>query len=183
MKVLLRLVSVLLVLIPAGWAQSRPATHRSMLRQDTVIQVYPCAKGYAWFYADGRLERCSVSRETVFGEAKIPALSIIVLLPEGGPKYAMLNSDTVIAGSNCRGGGLLGPGEGAMTTFYPSGKLKQCWLAGDQIVQGVPCRSGGLLGDGMGEGVKLYESGRLNSCKLSQEFASQHRGDRFIQAP
>jgi len=35
----------------------------------------------------------------------------------------------------------------------------------------------------MGEGVKLYESGRLNSCKLSQEFASQHRGDRFIQAP
>ncbi|MDR3746375.1 MAG: hypothetical protein P4K80_09625 [Acidobacteriaceae bacterium] len=182
MKALFRLICFLLVLISAGWAQ-RPATHRTTLRQDTVIQGYPCAKGYAWFYADGRLERCSVSRETTFGEAKIPVQSIIVLLPEGGPKYAMLNRDTVIAGSTCRGGGLLGPSEGAMTAFYLSGKLKQCWLAGDQIVQGVPCRSGGLFGDALGEGVKFYESGRLNSCKLSQEFASQHRGDRFIQAP
>ena len=51
----------LLVLVGVGngvaqTAQPRPVTHRTKLRQDTEIQGYPCAKGYAWFYADGKLD-------------------------------------------------------------------------------------------------------------------------------
>jgi antitoxin component YwqK of YwqJK toxin-antitoxin module len=160
-----------------------PQTHRDTIKQPRDINGYPCAKGYAWFYADGRLERCSVSREIAFGEAQVQRGSIIVLLPDGKPDYVMLRRDSSIAGAECKGGGLLGPGEGAMTTFYPSGKLKQCWLAKDQVVQGVPCMNGGILGDGTGAGVKFRESGKLESCKLAKDYGGLRRGDRFVQVP
>jgi antitoxin component YwqK of YwqJK toxin-antitoxin module len=129
------------------------------------------------------LERCSVSREIAFGEAQVQRGSIIVLLPDGKPDYVMLRRDSSIAGAEGKGGGLLGPDEGAMTTFYPSGKLKQCWLAKDQVVQGVPCMNGGILGDGTGAGVKFRESGKLESCKLAKDYGGLRRGDRFVQVP
>jgi hypothetical protein len=107
------------------------------LKQDTEIQGTPCAKGYAWLYADGKLENCAVSKEVAFGEAKLPVGSILALEWTGAPKYAMMQHDSEVAGVKCSGGNwLLGPSEGAMVVLYPSGKLEQCWLAGDQVVQG-----------------------------------------------
>lgn len=167
----------------AAFAQPQPQTHRATLKQPTVIQGYPCAKGYAWYYADGSLNRCSVSRETAFAEAQIPAGSIIVLLPDGKPKYVLLSHDTPVAGNLCMGGSWLGPGEGSATAFYPSGKLKQCYLAGDQTVQGVPCMNGGISGDGAGGGVIFHENERLKSCKLTKDYGGQRKGERFVQAP
>ncbi len=195
MKRLFRLAFVLLLALvsvysgAAQTAQPRPATHRTTLQQPTEIQGYPCAKGYAWFYADGKLESCGVSRQTAFGEAQLPAQSIIVLLPDGRPDHAMMQHDSEVAGVKCQGGNrLLGSAEGSVTVFYPSGKLKLCFLAGDQLIQGVPCMTGGTLGffgDGARRdgGAKFYESGKLHSCTLSQNFGSQHRGDHFTQAP
>jgi len=187
------MLAVVLVVMAAGYGvsqtpQVRPVTHRTKLSQPAVIQGVPCAKGYAWFYADGRLESCAVSREFAFGEAKLPSGSILHLLPDGRPKSAMLQHDSVVAGVKCSGGNwLLGPSESAMTAFYPSGKLQQCFLSEDQTVQGVPCmRAGslGFFGDGAWRdgGAKFYESGKLHSCTLSRDYGTQHRGDHFVQA-
>jgi hypothetical protein len=157
------------------------------LHEPAEIQGYPCAKGFAWFYADGRLERCTVSRDTAFGEARVPAGSIVVLRPNGKPEYVMLVHNSPILGYNCAGGGPLGPAEGAMTSFYASGKLRVCWLAGDQVVQGVPCKAaGGFLSAIFHHGgffTDFYESGKLHSCTLSQDYGGLHGGQRFAQAP
>ena len=186
------LVAVLVVVVAAGYgvtqtAQSGSAAQRTKLQQDTEIHGYLCAKGYAMVYPSGHLASCSVSRETVFGEALIPAGSIIDLDWTGKPKGAMMAHNTVIAGVKCGGGNwLLGPSEGAATGFYPNGKLKICFLAGDQSVQGVPCMTAGfigLFGDGARRdgGAKFYESGKLESCTLGKDFGGKRRGEHFQQ--
>ena len=156
--------------------------YRKALKQSTEIQGYSCAKGYAWFYGDGRLKSCTVAGDTTFGVARAPEGSWITLDPDGRPKIIQLVRDTQILGYTCRGGNwLLGPSEGATTAFYPSGKLEECWLAEDQNVQGIPCeRSSMFSGD---SSVQFYESGKLKSCKLSQDYRQQRRGERFVQAP
>jgi len=162
-----------------------PQTTRKMLHGPTEIQGYPCAKDNAWFYADGHLQRCSVSRGTGFGAISIPRGSIVSLLPDGRPEYTMLARDTLLLGMKCLGGGLLGPAEGAMTGLYPSGKLRLCYLAEDQLVQGVPCGSGGFFHAVAGQdiAVELYESGKLKICRLTADYQGRHRNDRFMQGP
>jgi hypothetical protein len=49
--------------------------------------------------------------------------------------------------------------------------------------QGVPCMSGGFFGDGRGGGAQFHENGKLKSCKLTKDYGSWHKGDRFVQAP
>jgi hypothetical protein len=169
-----------------GTAQSRTVTHRTKLHQITVIQGYSCDKGYTWFYSDGKLNECFVSQETQYGEALIPRGSSIDLKPDGRPSFAMLQHDSEVAGVKCSGGNwLLGPSEGAMTSFYPSGKLWACSLAGDQVVQGVPCRHGeSILGvayslfvkhQNIDFGIEFYQSGKLKSCMLSEDFGGQKK--------
>ena len=165
-----------------GCAQAQSQTHRARLKQPAQIQGYPCAKGFAWFFVDGRLNRCTVSEETTFGEARIPAGTYIALNPDGAPAFVQLPHNASILGMTCMGGSWLGPGEGAKVGFYPSGKLKECYLAGDQTVQGVPCLNGGIFGDGLGLGAVFHENGKLKSCKLAKEFGGQRKGERFIQA-
>lgn len=177
------LVALLCSLGPAGGAATDPQTHRKTLGQPTEILGYPCAKGYAWFFADGKLSNCTVSHAIAFGEATIPAGSWITLLSDGRPRIAQMKQDAKVAGVTCMGGSWLGPSEGAMAAFYPSGRLEQCFLAGDQTVQGVPCMNGGMLGDGTGSGAMFHENGKLKSCKLARDFGAQHKGDRFVQGP
>jgi hypothetical protein len=167
-----------------GWAASRPKTYRKTLDQPTVTQGYSCARGYAWFYADGHLASCTVSIETAFGQARAPAGSWVRLTPDGAPSLLVVRHDTRILDYNCRGGGLGGP-EGYTTAFYPSGKLKVCWLAGDQDVQGIPCMGASFFADVFvgGAGVSFHESGKLRTCKLSRDFRSLRRGQHIVQAP
>jgi hypothetical protein len=170
-----------------GWAADRPQTSRRKLEQITEIQGYSCTKSYAWFYADGRLERCFVSKDTKFGEVQVPSGSIIVLRPDGKPEYAMLEHDSWLLGYHCRGGGPLGPAEGAMTTFYPSGRLKLCWLVADQEIQGVPCASsGGFFFDMFhhgGWGTWFYGNGKLHKCYLAHDFESLKKGQEIVRPP
>jgi hypothetical protein len=165
------------------WAGGLPHVTRKTLDKPTEIQSYPCDKGYAWFFDDGRLSRCTVTREIQFGEARIPAGSYIGLDPDGNPNIVQMSHDAPILDMTCSGGGRLGTGEGSVVAFYPSGKLKQCYLAGDQTVQGVPCMSGGFFGDGRGGGAIFHESGKLKSCKLTKDYGGQHKGERFVQGP
>jgi len=175
------------VLIAASllFSDTAPETHRKHLDQPAVIQGYPCASDYAWFFSDGRLNRCTVSREIRFDDVHIPGGSIIELFPDGGLRYVMLQHDTLIGSTRCSGGGPLGPAEGSVTVLYPSGKLKLCYLAGDQVIQGVPCAGGGFWKATVGheQAVEFYENGRLKSCRLSQDFQTHKRGAGFVQLP
>ena len=182
----LALLFIMLGTIPiSGLAGETPANHRMKLQEPREIQGYPCAKGYAWFYSNGNLQRCTVSRDITFAEARVPAQSIISMQADGKPNSVSLFHDSEVAGYTCRGGGLLGPSESWTTAFFPTGKLKLCWLASDQIIQGVPCMHASFMGDVFGgsAGTYFYESGKLKSCKLSKDYGIQHRGQRFAQAP
>jgi hypothetical protein len=191
MRQFLKLVLVVLLSVFGfwmGWARAQDGsakTERRKLDQPQEVNGIPCAKDYAWFYADGKLQRCTTSREMAVGVAQVPAGSIVELLPNGKPNYVMMLHDATIGEVTCKGGNrLLGPSEGAMVMLYPSGKLQMCWLAKDQTVQGIPCMNGGILGDGAkrGGGVKFRESGKLESCTLAEDYAGKRRGEVFVQA-
>ena len=170
-----------------GWAHALDAgvqAQRKTLDQPREINGIACAKGYAWFYPDGRLQRCTTSREIAVGVAQVQRGSIVVLLADGRPDYVMMRHDAAIGEVECRGGNwMLGPSEGAMVALYPSGRLKQCWLAKDQVVQGVPCMNGGMLGDGATRegGVKFRESGKLESCTLAKDFGGKRKGELLVR--
>ena len=165
-------------------AGTPPTVTRKTLDQPTEIQGYPCAKGNAWFFDEGRLNRCTVTREIAFGEARIPAGSYIALHPDGTPDLAQMPGDAPILSLKCQGGSWLGPGEGSVVAFYPSGKLKLCFLAGNQQVQGVPCAHGGFWAtlSGVDPGVLFDESGKLRACRLARDYGAQHKGERFVPA-
>jgi hypothetical protein len=193
------LVAILAVVVATGCgvaqtvnSQSRPVTHRDKLKQDTVIQGYPCMKRNVYLYADGKLSECWVSQETQFGEALIPRGSIIGLKPDGSLWQANLAHNTRIHDVFCKGGGFLGPAEGAGTDFYASGKLWQCSLAKNQVVQGVPCRhNDGPLGilyalwvkhQDYDLGIEFYRNGKLKSCQLSKDFGGQKKNTLWKSA-
>jgi len=163
-----------------------PQTYRRHLDRATEIQGYPCAKGYAWFHSDGRLDSCTLDAQSAFGVALAPAGSWIRLTPDGKPLYLGLARNTRILDSVCVGGGALGPQEGFTTAFYPSGKLRLCWLAGDQVVQGVPCRGAGgfftaVTHGGRNPTAKFGEDGTLQSCTLSKDFNGRRPGEDFVK--
>jgi hypothetical protein len=186
MKRILFLVILLLILgllFAAHTASQSPPTTRRHLAQDAVLQGYPCARGYAWFYSDGKLNRCTVSHDAAFGEAQIPAGSIIQLHPDGTTWFVMLAHNATILDYPAMGGSLLGPSEGPITSFYPSGKLRSLYLVDDRTIQGVPCRSGkwGIVTDRRGAPnvVEFYENGRLHACKLTGDYRGHHAGQQI----
>ena len=60
------------VFLAAASLASEPNALRSKVLHDTVIQGYPCARGYAWFYPDGSLNECTVARPVTFGAVRVP---------------------------------------------------------------------------------------------------------------
>lgn len=177
-----------LLLLSAGLAgAAADRAERRTLDHPAEFQGYTCAASYAWFYADGRLERCTLSAELAIGEAHVPAGSIIVLDASGGLKYVQLVRDTKLSGVVCRGGGALGTAEGSTTLLYADGRPELCWLAGDQVVQGVPCKdAGGFLATLLrygGEGARFHPTGKLKSCKLSRDFDGLHKGEIYQSRP
>jgi hypothetical protein len=166
---LLKLAALGLVLSAAASCtthHSRENTTRKQLGAPADIQGYPCAAGYAWFFADGKLSSCFVSRETLFGEVTVPEKSMIYLAHDGSPRFVFLAHDATVVGYVCRGGG-----HDYSTALYPNGRLKTCWLAADSVVDGVPCMRAGFTADVLGGGVEtdFYENGKLKTCKLSRD--------------
>jgi hypothetical protein len=158
---------------------------RKALDSAVDLQGYPCAKGYAWFFDGGRLKQCTLAREAPFGEAVAPAGSIVVLRHDGAPNYLMLVRNSMVRGLPLKGGGPLGPAEGATTAFYPSGKLKEAWLAEDHEVDGVPCMAAGGFFSAVahrgGISTVFYEDGTLKSCTLSRDYEGLKRGTMFLR--
>jgi hypothetical protein len=164
---------------------TQPQTARKTLDQPATIQGIPCAKGDAWFFSGGQLQKCTVTREMPFGEITIPAGSWITLTEDGKPHFVQMSHDAPVLGLKCQGGSPLGPSEGPVVALYPSGKLKACFLAGDQTVQGVSCSHGGFFStvSGPDPGVYFYESGKLRQCRLATDFGGNRKGELFKRAP
>jgi hypothetical protein len=164
----------------SGSTSSQPKTVKKNLDKAQVIQKYSCAKGDAWFYEGGKLSRCTLAQDTKIGSATVPAGSLIGLLPDGTLSTAMMLRPVTINGALCDGGGLLGPSEGATTSFYPSGKLKSCFLKNDQTIGGVPCGKGGIVKATLGHeyAVEFYETGKLKSCGLAMDYGGKKKGEQ-----
>jgi hypothetical protein len=163
-------------------AQTQKNTYRQTLAQPTEIQGYPCAKGNAFFYSGGKLQKCTVAREIPFGEITIPAGSWITLTEDGKPWGVQLPHDTPMLGLTCQGGSILGPSEGSMLALHPNGRLAVCYLAHDQVVQGVPCSHGGFRAslNGPDPGVHFTIDGKLKQCRLSADYQGHRRGELFV---
>jgi hypothetical protein len=163
-------------------AQTQKSTYRQKLARPAEIQGYPCDRGYAWFFSDGKLHKCTVTRQIPFGEITIPRGSWITLAEDGKPSGVQMPHDMQILGLTCQGGSFLGPGEGSFVTLYPSGSLKVCYLAHDQLVQGVPCGHGGFWAslNGPDPGVHFTPDGKLKQCRLSAGYQGHRSGEIFV---
>ncbi|MGD0367573.1 MAG: hypothetical protein ABSA94_08940 [Acidobacteriaceae bacterium] len=186
MKTVLLSALVLFTVLESVSTASEPNALRTRIPRDAVIQGYPCAKGDAWFYPDGSLNQCTLSRTTVLGDLQLPRRSVIELWPGGATRHLTLPHNAVISGYRLRGGALLGRGSSQddVTAFYPSGRLRSIVLAGDQTIQGVPCGAGAATpfadsNDG-GNHVDFYEDGRLQSCSLTRDYGGQKNGQRLV---
>lgn len=174
--------SLVLVLAALAAASSQAQTpERRKLGHGTMIQGYPCAKGWAWFYANQQLKSCAVTVEIPFASITIPPGSIVDLTTDGKPLLVQLSHDTQVDGYTAQGGSLLGAGEGPMVAFYSDGKVREFYLAGDQTVDGVPCAHGGLVSTTLhgDPSVVLNPDGHLKACRLAEDYAGQKKGDRF----
>jgi hypothetical protein len=164
---------------------SEPNALRTRIPRDTLIQGVPCAKGDAWFYPDGSLDQCTLSRTSILGDLQVPRRSVIELWPTGATRNLTLPHSAVISGYHIRGGALLrGSSQDDVAAFYPSGRLRSIVLAGDQTIQGVPCGPGAstLFSDSIdgGNHVDFYEDGKLQSCNLTRDFGGQKTGQRLM---
>jgi hypothetical protein len=185
MKTALLSALVLFTVLESVSTASEPNALRARIPRDTIIQGFPCAKGDAWFYPDGSLNQCTLSRTTVLGDLQVPRRSVIELWPNGATRHLTLPHNGVISGYRVRGGALLrGSSQDDVTAFYPSGRLRSIVLVGDQTIHGVPCGSGAstLFSDSVdgGNHVEFYEDGQLQSCKLTRDFAGQKPGQRLV---
>jgi hypothetical protein len=178
------LVSLLFSLCAGVCSASEPNALRNKVARDTTIQGYPCAKGEAWFYPDGSLNQCTLSRPAAIGgDLSVPRGSVIELWPDGAAHYLMLQHPTVLAGYRVRGGTRVGFSRGATTAFYSTGELRSFYLVSSQTIQGIPCRGGvwNTYTDPTGGAsmVEFYRDGKLESCKLSRGFAGFDAGQRI----
>jgi len=155
-------------------ASAGPHTTRKDLKAPQEFQGWPCAAGYVWFFADGKLESCTLSREIQVGEITAPEKSWIALSEEGVPRLVCLPGDAAVQGYPSRGGS---DEHSYSIALYPNGKLKTLWLSMDTTIEGVPCMRAGFIADVFGGGVEteFHENGKLKACKLAADLTLQGR--------
>lgn len=178
------LLCALFALTVTVCSASEPNAVRNKISHDSTIQGFPCARGAAWFYPDGSLNQCTLSRPAAIGDLRVPRGSVVEFWPSGTAHLLMLPHAGLLAGYRVRGGTRFGLSRGATTAFYRSGELRSFYLVGNQTIQGVPCRGGSwnTLTDPTGSEteVELYPDGKIQSCKLSQNFSGFHAGERIV---
>jgi hypothetical protein len=178
------LLCLLFVATVSVCAGSEPNAIPTKLAHDTTLQGFSCARGPAWFYPDGALNQCTLSKSAEIGDLRIPRGSIVELWPDGGARYVMLPHAVVLAGYRLRGGTRLALAHGATTAFYQTGALHSFYLNGNQSIQGVPCSGGAwnTFSDPTGSEnrVDLYQDGKLESCRLSRGMLGFRGGQRIV---
>ena len=160
-------LSAALLTTIAGCAQPDPGGPvGTQLAVATEIEGVPCAAGSVWYHANGRLCRCTLSRDATVRGAPLPAGSSVAFNEDGAHDYVFLPRSTEVQGLTCRGSG-----HNFMTTFHPDGRLRLCWLEQDTVIQDVPCAAFSVWSDAVRRrvsGVHLHPNGRLAECRLSR---------------
>jgi hypothetical protein len=185
MKPALLAVSLVFAVAVSVCSASEPNAIRNKLEHDKTIQGVPCAKGDAWFYPDGALNQCALSRNATIGDILAPHHSVIELWPTGAPHLLRISHNATVGGYRVMGSPRTGFPADVVTTFYPSGKLRSIYLVSDQTIQGVPCRGGGawkLLAESASDNnsIEFFNNGRLEACRLARDYAGHTRGQRLF---
>ncbi len=146
---------------------SKLGSPKGYLAADTIIQGYPCKKGFVSFYDDWKLDEFQLSQPVRLNdEVVIPTNSWGFLDRDGNLTTCMLPVDLEIQGYPCRGGG---GKAGFMTSFHKNGNLKYFFTKDDIEIDSIPC-SGSIF-----HGIGLHESGNLESCTLAKTTTIQNR--------
>jgi len=162
---------------------SEPNAIRNKLDHDSTIQGIPCARGDAWFYPNGALNQCTLSRSTKIGDVLAPRHSVVEVWPNGAPHYLTIPRSAMVGGYRVMGS-RAGSSSTVVSTFYSDGKLRSVYLVGDQTIEGVPCRGGSewnLLAEPGNDSnyVEFFDDGTLESCRLAHEYGGHSSGQRF----
>lgn len=185
MKTALLPVCLAFVVAVSLCSASEPNAIRDKLDRDRTIQGVPCAKGEAWFYPNGALDQCALSRDATIGEVLAPKHSVIELWPNGAPHHLRISHNALVGGYRVMGVPRAGFSADMVTTFYVSGKLRSVYLVSDQTVQGVPCRGGSawkLLAERGSDSnyIEFFDDGKLESCRLAHGYSGHATGERFF---
>ena len=130
------------------------------LVEDTVIDGWPCEKGFVAFHPDWRLDELQLSRDYERNGVFMPAGTWVFPDARGNPGTCMFPRDMEIQGYICRGSGM--GKAGFMTRFYSTGRLRLCWPREPVQVDGFVCK------DSLFTGISLHNNGRLQECILDQ---------------
>lgn len=134
---------------------------RGALAQDTLIQGYPCKKGFLTLYDDGKLKMFRASKPFEYSDFTIPQETWCILYEDGKIKICMFPKDTLIQGYLCRGCkmGL----EGVRTRFHVNGKLNCFFTRDDVEIDSVVCK-GSVF-----HPIGLHDNGKLRNCTLAKD--------------
>lgn len=130
------------------------------LAGDTVIDGWPCKRGFIVFREDWSLDELQLSRDYERNGIFMPEGTWVFANRQGIPKTCMFPRDVNVQGYLCRGSWL--GKQGWMTEFYDSGKLKMFWSREPVTIGRMTCA------DSVMQGIHLHENGRLKQCKLDK---------------
>ena len=138
-------------------------SHSSMkgyLSEDSLIQDYPCKKGFVFFYDNGDLNTFQFSKPFEFSDFVIPAKTWGMLDKEGCIYICFFSEDTEVQGYPCRGS-IMGR-EGIQTSFHKNGKLNSFFSRTDIEIDGIFCKGSvfHLIG--------LHNNEKLRNCTLAK---------------
>ena len=126
------------------------------LAEDTVIDGWPCKRGFVVFHPDWRLDELQLSRDYERNGVFMPAGTWVFPDARGNPGTCMFPRDVEIQGYRCRGSRM--GKSGFMTQFYSTGQLKLFWTRKPVEVDGVVCK------DSLFTEISLHANGRLREC-------------------
>ena len=136
------------------------SSKKGYLAEDTLIQDYPCKKGFVVFYDDWSLNTFQFSEPFEFSGFVIPAKTWGMLDKEGNIYICFFSKDTEVQGYPCRGS-IMGR-EGIQTSFHKNGKLNCFFPRKDIEIDGILCK-GSVF-----HLTVLHNNGRLRSCTLAE---------------
>lgn len=132
------------------------------MAENSVVQGFPCEKGWIHFRKDWTLLAFQLSEECSYRGTLLPAHTWI-LLPHSEVRKGYACSfpfDYTVQGYTCRG---TGGYKGVHTGFYDSGRLRSFYPSQNIDIDGVPCKKTLLFN------VELHENGKLGRCRLSMD--------------
>jgi len=138
-------------------------SHSSMkgyLAENTLIQGYPCKKGFVFFYDNGNLNTFQFSKPFEFSGFVIPAKTWGMLDRQGSIYICFFSKDTQVQGYPCRGS-IMGR-EGIQTSFHKNGKLNCFFPRKDVEIDGILCK-GSVF-----HPIGLHDNGKLRNCTLAE---------------